>query len=69
MVGKLTLEQKLLIEGQCFAPDSFFLVSQDINNNWFISQEQINQCTKPDFQWIKELPLIEYEPKPNSLLF
>jgi len=25
----------------------------------------MNQCVTPEFQWVKDLPLIEYIPKPE----
>jgi hypothetical protein len=62
-VGLLTIEQKDSIVGQRFAPDSYFNPIQDINDDWVISVEEIEQCVNPDFMWVKELPLIEYKPK------
>jgi hypothetical protein len=59
----LTLEQKDEIVGQQFAPDSYFYPIQDKNDNWIISQEEMNQCINPQFLWVKDLLLIEYEPK------
>ena len=63
-VGLITIEQKDSIVGQLYAPDSYFNPLQDLNDNWVISIEEITQCVNPEFQWIKELPLIEYVPKP-----
>ena len=68
-VGLLTLEQKEEITGQQFAPDSYFYPIQDINDNWVISQEEMNQCVNPQFLWVKDLPLIEYERKITEELF
>jgi hypothetical protein len=62
-VGLLTLEQKEELVGQKFAPDSYFNPIQDTNNDWIISIEEINQCINPEFQWVKDLPLIEFIPK------
>jgi hypothetical protein len=64
-VGLLTIEQKEEIVGQMYDTDSYFFPIQDINDNWVISQEEMNQCTNPKFMWVKELPLIPYEPKPT----
>ena len=65
-VGLLTIEQKQSIEGQQFAPDCYFNPIQDLNNNWVISAEEMNgRVTNPDFFWVRELPLIDYLPKPN----
>jgi hypothetical protein len=64
-VGLLTIEQKEEIVGQMYDTDSYFFPIQDINDNWVISQEEMNQCTNPKFMWVKELTLIPYEPKPT----
>ena len=64
-VGLLTETQKDELIGQIYAPDSYFNPIQDIDNNWVISQEEMSQCVNPDFLWVKDLPLIEYKPKPT----
>jgi hypothetical protein len=69
LVGLLTLEQKDLIHGQMYAPDSYFNEIQDNSDNWIISLEEMEQCVNPEFQWVKDLPLIEYIPKPEPPLF
>ena len=61
-VGLLTIEQKDLLIGQLFAPDSYFNAVQDINDNWFISVQQIDQCVNDEFMWVKDLKLIPYNP-------
>jgi hypothetical protein len=63
LVGLLTLDQYDQIVGQLFAPDSFFNPIQDFNDNWIISQEEMDFCTNIEFIWVKDLPLIEYIPK------
>ena len=63
-VGLLTETQKDELVGQQYMPDNYFHVIQDINNNWIISQQQIDYCINPDYLWVKDLPLIEYQPKP-----
>lgn len=63
MVGHLTIEQKDLLVGQEFAADSYFYPIQDAQDRWVISIEEINYCTAGEFQWVKDLPLIEFEPK------
>jgi hypothetical protein len=68
-VGQLTIEEKDQLVGQWYAPDSFFNPVQDINDVWIISQEEMNNCINPEFQWVKELPLIEYIPKPTPSPF
>lgn len=64
-VGLLTVEQKDSLLLQEFAPDSYFNPIQDLNNNWIISVEEIANCVNEEFLWVKDLPLIIYEPKPN----
>ena len=64
-VGLLTEQQKDELLGQWYAPDSYFNPIQDINDNWVISQEEMQQNVNPSFDWVKDLPLIPYEPKPT----
>jgi hypothetical protein len=61
-VGLLTIEQKNEIQGQMYAPDSYFNPIQDADNSWVISTEEMAQCIVEEFMWIKDLPLIEYVP-------
>lgn len=63
-VGLLTETQKDELVGQIYAPDSYFNPIQDINDNWIISIEEMEYCTNEQFLWVKDLPLIEYIPKP-----
>ena len=64
-VGLLTQVQKDELTGQWYAPDSYFNPIEDADNNWVISQEEMQQCVNPNFLWVKDLPLIEYKPKPT----
>ncbi len=64
-VGLLTQAQKNELVGQWYAPDSYFNPIEDADNNWVISQEEMSQCVNPDYLWVKDLPLIEYKPKPT----
>ena len=64
-VGLLTEVQKDELVGQLYAPDSYFNPIQDVNDNWIISQEEMQQNVNPSFDWVKDLPLIPYEPKPT----
>ena len=67
-VGLLTEAQKDSLVNQLYAEDSYFNPILDLNDNWVISKEEINYCTNEEFMWIKDLPLIDYEPKPSSPL-
>jgi hypothetical protein len=64
-VGLLTEIQKDELIGRLYDEDSYFNPIQDINDNWIISIEEIDQCVNPEFIWIKDLPMIPYEPKPT----
>ena len=64
-VGLLTIEQKDSIVGQMYDEDSFFNPITDISDQWIISVEEMEFCVNPEFQWVKDLPLIEYKPKPS----
>lgn len=63
-VALLTETQKEQLVGQLYAPDSYFNPIQDIDNNWVISQEEMNGCVNEELMWVKDLPLIEYKAKP-----
>jgi hypothetical protein len=64
-VGLLTESQKDNLIGQLYDEDSYFNPRQDIEDNWIISVEEMEFCVNPEFQWVKDLPLIEYKPKPS----
>jgi hypothetical protein len=64
-VGLLTDVQKDELVGQMYDEDSYFNPIQDLNDNWIISVEEIDQCVNSEFMWVKELPLVPYEPKPT----
>jgi hypothetical protein len=64
-VGLLTESQKNEIVGQLYDEDSYFNPIQDISDNWIISIEEMEFCVNPEFMWVKDLPLIEYKPKPS----
>lgn len=64
-VGLLTIEQKDQLVGQLYDNDSYFNPIQDIDNNWIISQEEIEQNIFPIFDWLQSIPLIEYKAKPE----
>lgn len=64
-VGLLTEPQKDSLIGQLYDEDSYFNPIQDLYDNWIISTEEMEFCVNPEFQWVKDLPLIPYEPKPS----
>jgi hypothetical protein len=67
-VGLLTEDQKNQLTGQLYTDDSYFNPIQDAEDNWVISTEEMQFCTNPDFLWVKDLPLILYNPKPEPPL-
>jgi hypothetical protein len=67
-VGLLTESQKNELVGQLYDDDSYFNPITDLSDNWIISVEEMDFCVNPEFQWVKDLPLIPYEPKPSPPL-
>jgi hypothetical protein len=68
-VGLLTLTQKGELVGQWYAADSYFNPIQDLNDNWVISVEEMEQNENELLAWVKDLPLIPFEPKPSPPIF
>ncbi len=64
-VGLLTEIQKDSLVGQLYDEDSYFNPIQDDFDNWIISIEEMEFCVNAEFQWVKDLPLIDYVPKPS----
>ena len=64
-VGLLTIEQKDSLVGQLYDEDSYFNPITDLDENWIISVEEMEFCVNPVFEWVKNLPLIDYKPKPS----
>jgi hypothetical protein len=67
-VGLLTIEQKDSLVNQLYDDDSYFNPITDLSENWIISTEEMEFCVTPEFMWVKDLPLIEYIPKPEPPL-
>lgn len=61
MIAILTEEQKDQLVGQTYDGVCFYNPIQDLNDNWIVSEEEINQS---DLAWLKELTLEEFQPKP-----
>ena len=64
-VGLLTIAEKDSLIGQLYDEDSYFNPILDFFDQWIISVEEMEFCVTPEFQWVKDLPLIEYIPKPE----
>lgn len=56
---KLTQEQAEQLQGQKYAPDSFFNPVKDKKEDYFIFQE-VEQCTNEKFAWVKKLQLFDF---------
>jgi hypothetical protein len=69
LVGLLTVEQKDEIAGQPYSADSLFNPVQMITEEWVISTEEMIYCTNPEFMWVKDLELVQYQPKPTPSPF
>ena len=70
-VRQLTVEQKDALIGQTYDGVQFFNPTLDADNNWFISNEEVNNCTHINgvFEWIHELPEINHNPIVSELPF
>ena len=64
-VGLLTETQKDSLVGQLYDEDSYFNPIADLFDQWIISVEEMEFCVNPEFQWVKDLPIIDYKPKPS----
>jgi hypothetical protein len=60
---QLTTQQKDLLIGQKCDDSSYFNPVQDINENWFISEIEQQQC---NLEWLKALSNSEFIPKPQT---
>ena len=69
IVYLLTEHQKESLTGKCYFNGTLFNPIQDAEDNWIISEEEVNLATYEDILWVKDLPTIEYNPKPVSLDF
>lgn len=59
-VAILTQEQKDQVHGQFLTDAWKFICLLDNNGNWTVRKELIDACTVEEFQWLKQLPLIEW---------
>ena len=67
-VRQLTQEQKDQLIGQTYDGVQFFNPTLDADGNWFVSNEEVDQCTHEGMvEWIHELPEIDYNPVVSEL--
>ncbi len=60
LVAIITEGQKDELVGQMWEADSYFSPVLDCNDNWIISQEEIDGNINPNFTWLLTLPLIDF---------
>ena len=63
LVGLLTVEQKNDLVGVEYMPDTYYNPVQDNDDNWIISTEEIDNTTDVAYLWVKDSPLIPFNPK------
>jgi len=76
MIAIITTEQKDILVGQTYDGVCFFNPIQDLNDNWIISEIEYYYCLglwyldelNLDLQFIHNLTLSEYFPKPQENL-
>ena len=61
-VGIITESQANDLLTQLVQPDWYFYPIQDCNQNWVVSQQEIESSIYPQNDWIKSLPLIDWCP-------
>lgn len=54
----LTEAQKDLLAGQEITQDWLYNPIQDINDDWFIGEIEVNVTNKSEFMFLKSLPII-----------
>jgi hypothetical protein len=59
-VSILTTEQKDILYNQKFTSTEFFNPVQDVNEDWVISEIEVNNCVNPNFIWVKDLVLTDW---------
>jgi hypothetical protein len=59
-IAILTTEQKDLLAKQEVCPKLTFNPVQDVNEDWVISEVEINECINTDFMWVKDLVLTDW---------
>jgi hypothetical protein len=59
-VAILTIEQKDTLSNQILCSGMKFNPVQDVNQDWIISQQEIDQCTTQEFIWVKDLELTDW---------
>lgn len=68
-VYKLTIAQYKQIKNKQFDEKCFFNPIQDKNGNYIITIDEVDMAIEnnSDIDFLKDLPLIEFEPKENPM--
>ena len=61
-VVKITETQKDLLIGKTWDECQFFNPQIDLNGNYYISKNIVDNCSIAEFQWLKGCELIDYNP-------
>lgn len=64
IVGLLTEEQRNLLIGQKYNEHYYFNPIQDDDNNWVISEYEIDNC---NIDWVKNIPKIDFKPSTKMI--
>ena len=59
-VAILTTEQKDILLNQEVCPKLKFNPVQDVNEDWVISEIEVNGSINPNFMWVKNLELTDW---------
>lgn len=65
---KLTIEQKDILKVQKFDNVQYYNPVLDNNDEYFISQQEVNQTINSETLWVKDEPLVDIELKVVSIL-
>jgi hypothetical protein len=57
---KLSTYQYQLLLGNNYDGQQLFNPVVDVNGDFFISKEEIESCSNPDFEWVKDLVISDY---------
>lgn len=61
----LTQEQADLLGGKlCYwARGIYWIFDRDLSDNYIATEEQIQISDMPGQEWVKDLPIVDYDPK------
>lgn len=65
---KLTIEQKEDLQTKKFDGVTFYNPVLDNNDEYFISEQEVEQTINSDSMWVKDLPLVDIELKVRQIL-